>query len=98
MTMNQSNILIQSAVASLLALGITAVSQSALAADDAKDKCYGVAKAGQNDCGGKYSKHSCAGQGKIDNDQNDFKLVPQGTCEKMGGKLAAAGDEKPMMK
>jgi uncharacterized membrane protein len=96
--MNQSNILIQSAVASLLALGVATVSQSALAADDAKDKCYGVAKAGQNDCGGKYSKHSCAGMAKTDNDPNDFKMVPAGSCEKMGGKLAAAGDEKPMMK
>jgi uncharacterized membrane protein len=98
MTMNQSNILIQSAVAGLLALGVATVSGSALAADDAKDKCFGVAKAGQNDCGGKYSKHSCAGQGKVDNDPNDFKLVPQGTCEKMGGKLAAAGDEMQMKK
>jgi uncharacterized membrane protein len=90
--MSNSNTLIQSAVASLLALGVVTTAGSALAADDAKDKCYGVAKAGQNDCGGKYSKHSCAGQGKVDNDPNDFKLVPAGTCEKIGGKLISAGE------
>jgi len=84
--------LIQSAVAGLLALGLVAASGSALADDMAKEKCFGVAKAGQNDCGSNKSKHSCAGQSKVDNDPNDFKLVPKGTCEKMGGSnMPAAG-------
>ena len=64
---------------------------AAVAADESKEKCFGVAKAGQNDCGSNASKHSCAGQSKMDNDPNDFKLVPKGSCEKMGGKLSAAG-------
>ena len=52
------------------------------------EKCYGVAKAGQNDCG--TAKHACAAQGvKVDNDPNEWKYVPKGTCEKMGGKMAA---------
>ena len=89
--MNDSRALIQSAIAGLLAAGILAASGSALAADTPKEKCFGVAKAGQNDCGSKTSKHSCAGQSKVDNDPNDFKLVPTGTCEKMGGQLAPAG-------
>ena len=82
---------IQSAVAGLLALGIVAASGSAVAADDAKEKCFGVAKAGQNDCGSNKSKHSCAGQSKTDNDPNDFKLVPKGTCAKMGGTATPGG-------
>ncbi|MDD5295762.1 MAG: DUF2282 domain-containing protein [Rhodocyclaceae bacterium] len=85
--------LIQSAVAGLLALGIVATSGSALAADTAKEKCFGVAKAGQNDCGSNKSKHSCAGLSKVDNDPSDFKYVPKGTCEKMGG---AAMPASPM--
>lgn len=95
--MNHSRTLIQSAVGGLLAAGILAASASALAADDPKEKCFGVAKAGQNDCGSKASKHSCAGQSKTDNDPNDFKLVPKGSCEKMGGKLKPAAEmaEKP---
>lgn len=89
--MSKTHELIQSAFAGLLAAGMLAASTSAVAAEPAKEKCFGVAKAGQNDCGSKYSKHSCAGQSKVDNDPNDFKLVPAGTCEKMGGKLAPAG-------
>jgi uncharacterized membrane protein len=82
--------LAQSAFASLLAAGIAAASSGAVAAE--KDKCFGVAKAGQNDCGGKYTKHSCAGQSKVDNDKNSWKYVEKGTCEKMGGSLKAAGE------
>jgi uncharacterized membrane protein len=83
--MSKQHVLIQSAVAGLLALGIAAASGSALAADQAKEKCFGVAKAGQNDCGSNKSKHACAGQSKIDNDPADFKYVPAGTCAQMGG-------------
>lgn len=93
--MKDQNALIQSAVAGLFALGLVAASGSALADDSAaKEKCFGVAKAGQNDCGGKYSKHACAGQSTKDMDPNDFKLVAKGSCEKMGGKLNAAGEMK----
>lgn len=89
--MSTPRTLIQAAVSSLLAAGILAASAApAMAAEEAKDKCFGVAKAGQNDCGSKTSKHSCAGQAKVDNDPNDFKLVAKGSCEKMGGKLTPA--------
>ena len=75
------------AIASLLALGATG---TVLAADKpAREKCYGIAKAGQNDCGSKYAKHSCAGQGKTDKDPDDWKYVDKGACEKAGGKLRA---------
>lgn len=53
------------------------------------EKCFGVAKAGQNDCATKNGSHSCAGQAKKDMDANEWKKVPSGTCEKMGGKLEA---------
>lgn len=87
----RTHTLLHAAAATLLATGL--LGQMATAqAEDAKEKCFGVAKAGQNDCGSKLSKHSCAGQSKVDNDPNDFKLVAKGTCEKMGGKLAPAGD------
>jgi uncharacterized membrane protein len=65
-------------------------SSVALAAEPAKtEKCFGVAKAGQNDCATKNGTHSCAGQSKKDMDSNEWKKVPAGTCEKMGGKLEA---------
>jgi uncharacterized membrane protein len=60
------------------ALGIAASPESAIAADES-EKCYGVAKAGENDCAaGKGT--SCAGTSKIDYQGNSWKLVPKGTC------------------
>ena len=65
-------------------------SSMAMAAEPAKtEKCYGVAKAGQNDCATKSGTHSCAGQAKKDMDPNEWKKVPAGTCAKMGGKTEA---------
>ena len=54
-------------------------------ASDGMEKCYGVAKAHKNDCASKANKHSCAGQSKIDNDQNEWIKLPQGLCEKLVG-------------
>ena len=59
----------------------------------AMEKCFGVAKAGKNDCAA--GTHSCAGQSKVSKDPKDWKYVPKGECEKMGGKLAPA-DKKAM--
>ena len=79
---------IQAAIAGLLALGLaSSVAAGPVAADSTKDKCYGIAKAGQADCA--TGKHACAGQSKVDNDPMDWKYVAKGSCEKLGGKLAA---------
>lgn len=88
--MKSQHTLITTAVTGLLALGITAAASSAYAAD--AEKCWGVAKAGQNACNTNKSKHSCAGHSKVDNDPNDFIPLPKGTCLKIGGKLEPAGD------
>jgi uncharacterized membrane protein len=55
-----------------------------------QEKCFGVAKAGQNDCASATGTHACAGESKKDNDPKEWKMVPKGTCEKMGGKLKSA--------
>ena len=83
-----SQTMIRSAFVGLMALTAASAVTSAHAADD-KEKCYGVAKAGQNDCANGAGTHSCAGQSKADNSPDDWKLVAKGTCEKMGGKMAA---------
>ncbi len=82
---------IHASIAGLMALGIVATAGSAFAADEGKgnEKCFGVAAAGKNDCGGTSSKHACAGQSKVDKDPDSWKYVPKGSCEKMGGKLSA---------
>ena len=76
------------AIASVLALGVATANAEGPAKQGANtEKCYGVAKAGQNDCG--TAKHACAGTTKADNDPNDWKYVAKGTCEKTGGKTKA---------
>jgi uncharacterized membrane protein len=84
--MDKKQALISGAVASLIALGLT----TTVHADDkgGKEKCYGIAKAGKNDCASANGSHSCAGQTKADNDGNDWKYVAKGTCDKMGGATA----------
>ncbi len=80
--MNLKTIAIASAVGSLLALGAATAS----AEEGAKEKCLGVAEAGMNDCS--TGKHSCAGQAKADKEPDEWKYVPKGECEKMGGKVS----------
>jgi len=78
-------VILSSALASVLALG--AVGTAAAAGD--KEKCYGIAKAGKNDCANASGTHSCAGQAKTDNGPDEWKYVAKGTCEKEGGKTTA---------
>ena len=49
------------------------------AAGGEKEKCYGVALKGQNDCAAGPGT-TCAGTSKIDYQGNSWKLVPKGTC------------------
>ena len=83
--MNQ-RLILSSALASVLALGL--VSQASAADDAKKEKCFGIAKAGQNDCASLSGTHSCAGQSKADMGADEWKYVATGTCKTMGGKSA----------
>ncbi len=76
---------LSAAIGSLLVLGL--VSGNASAADKKTDmeKCFGIAKAGKNDCSSNKSAHACAGQATKNNDAMDFVAVPKGTCEKIAG-------------
>ena len=47
------------------------------------EKCYGVARAGLNDCF--FSGNSCAGTVSQDNDPHAWVYLPQGTCKKISG-------------
>lgn len=88
--MNQS-LIASSALASLLALGLAGV---ATAQESGKEKCYGIAKAGQNDCANLSGSHSCAGQSKLEMDAGEWKYVAKGTCKAAGGMSAAEAKAK----
>lgn len=85
--MNKRQALIAAALATVCAASVGSAAAASPAAD--KEKCFGVAKAGQNDCAVANGTHSCAGQAKADMGAHDWKYVAKGTCEKAGGKLAA---------
>lgn len=54
-----------------------------------KEKCYGVAKAGKNDCAA--VAHSCAGQATKDGDKASFIALPAGVCMKLAGGSTMGG-------
>lgn len=79
--MKVSNAVLISAIGSVLLLA----AEGALAADkDTKpEKCYGVAKAGKNDC--QTSTSACAGTSTKDGQKDAWLYLPKGTCEKIVG-------------
>ena len=64
-------------------MSLTLVAAPAVAQE--KEKCFGIAKAGQNDCANLSGSHSCAGQSKVDMDKQEWKYVAKGTCKTMKG-------------
>jgi len=72
----------------LVTLSLMAASSAAIAVPDQPEKwekCAGIAKAGQNDCGAIDGSHACAGQSKTDLSDVEWVYVPEGTCEKIVG-------------
>jgi uncharacterized membrane protein len=88
--MNQRALIAATAL-SIMSLGMLAVP----AAAQEKEKCFGIAKAGQNDCANVAGTHSCAGQSKVDMDKSEWKYVAKGTCKSMNG---LSQDEAKKMK
>lgn len=74
-----------SVIAASLALAATLTPSEASASG--KEKCYGVALAGENHCANAAGTHACAKQSTLDYHGGDWKLVPAGTCNELGGKV-----------
>ncbi len=86
--------LIAAAAASLLSTLIVATPAMA----QEKEKCYGIATAGQNDCANLSGTHSCAGQSKVSADVNEWKYVAKGTCASLKGLTAEQAKAKVAQK
>jgi uncharacterized membrane protein len=79
----KTTLTIAAALSTALLLGAAAQAQGNV------EKCYGVSKAGKNDC--QTATSSCAGTSKKDAEASAWLSVPKGTCEKIvGGKLTGA--------
>ena len=81
--MNATEPRFHATLATLIALGLAAASNAALAAKGDTEKCAGIVKAGKNDCG--TSKSACAGTSTADRDPEAWVAVPAGTCSKIAG-------------
>jgi len=89
-----NRIMIASAIATL-ATATLATSGAASAGNiqcAEQERCYGVAKAGKNDCA--TSTSSCVGTAKLDNQKDAWVYVPKGTCMKLAGNVPAPASKK----
>ena len=82
-----------SALASVLAMGLLAPAHAA-DGKGAQEKCFGIAKAGQNDCANLSGTHSCAGESKVENGIDEWKYVAKGTCKDLKGFTEAEAKAK----
>ena len=102
--MKPTQLLISTAIAGLVAsVSMNAQAQTTVI----KEKCYGVAKKGMNDCGNATLPntakdavlHSCAGKAPADNLPDEWVYVTKGSCTKTGGvlrKVSAAAQAAPV--
>jgi uncharacterized membrane protein len=81
-------------IAGAVALAISATAAVTPAAAQAKEKCYGISLAGQNDCAAGPGT-TCAGTSTMDYQGNAWKLVPAGDCMKYGVEESMADFELP---
>ena len=79
----KTTLTIAAALSTALLLGAAAQAQGNI------EKCYGVSKAGKNDC--QTATSSCAGTSKKDAEASAWLSVPKGTCEKTESKTSPTG-------
>ena len=78
------------ALGAALSAAVASPQDQAKASDAAKEKCYGVALAGKNDCAAGPGT-SCAGTSKMDYAGDQWMYVPAGTCTTMASKSSPTG-------
>ena len=88
--MTQSTTTKLPAIALALALGAAFATLPVAAQSAEKEKCFGVALKGKNDCKAGAGT-TCAGTSKVDDQSNSWSFVPKGTCDKTASKTSATG-------
>jgi uncharacterized membrane protein len=81
--LTHTKVLVASAVAVAIAAPALLRSQGPTAAPTFKaEKCYGIARAGKNDCAS-TGNNSCAGTSKLSGDAKAWLYVAEGYCERI---------------
>jgi uncharacterized membrane protein len=92
--MKQHDSTLRAAIAGVLAFSTLAVASTAFAADDGKEQCAGIAKAGKNDCA--TSTNACHGHATADSSAEAWIYLPKGTCDRIsGGRVVNVKDPTP---
>lgn len=95
--MKMSETILRQAVPALLALAGATVATNAVAADESKEQCAGVVKAGKNDCA--TTMNACHGHVEMDSAPMAWIYLPKGTCERIvGARLVHVTDPTPASK
>ncbi len=81
--MNKTQASITTALTGLFALTAASISLPAQAEAAKMEKCYGIVKAGKNDC--QTNSSACAGTATKDSQKDAWLYLPKGTCEKIVG-------------
>ena len=92
--MSLSKTVLNTLIAGAFAVSMAGITCTAHAEETEKEKCYGVAKAGANDCGSSDKSHACAAHASASGLAVDFLLLPKGICEKLNGGSLMAPEAK----
>ena len=87
--MKSSNAALTGAIAGLVALIGSSSAVSGTVQCFENERCYGVVKAGQNDCA--TANSACAGTAKYDFQKDSWVYLPKGMCQRLGGTLKPGG-------
>lgn len=86
-----ANPIITNAISAVIALSVsgTAAYAEEMGVPKGTEKCYGIAKAGQNDCSN--NAHKCGGEAKENGSKSEWLAVPNGLCNKIVGGSTKSG-------
>jgi len=92
--MSKHDSILRLAISGALALSSVAFASNVFAADEGKEQCAGVIKAGKNDCA--TATNACHGHVTADGNAEAWIYVPKGTCDRiLGGRVVQVIDPTP---
>ncbi len=77
----KKTVAVTAALTGVLAIGVSIMSNKAVTAQGETEKCYGIVKAGYNDCAA--NGHGCTGHSTVSAHPNEWIKLPKGTCNKI---------------
>jgi uncharacterized membrane protein len=87
--MNKSTFIVAALAAAITTPALLTAQKPSPSPTFKAEKCYGIAKAGKNDCAS-TGANSCGGTSKLNSDPKAWIYVPEGYCERIVGGSKAA--------